>query len=202
MKINKSVQAALAKKAGTGKQVQASKSAKKAQPVKATVKAALKVLKTYTTLLLLSGIRGYAVRKVEVRVIEDQPKQVRALQDGKGNALGNAEYAEIDKTGHLTGKRAALVPLGGYVNGKMRGAKVEELTEAQFHSRSHRAKVKWNADKEAITGRYIGNPTMQGMVAVEAAGHFWQLELDANVNNKHERGDLLPIGSEKLTATK
>ena len=171
------------------KAVSSAKKAKKAKKQAATVKA------SELALILLSGARGYTSRNVRKITMSDGEVRLYALQNNMGMANKSENYG-IDNNGLLTGKRDGLIELGGYVNGKTSGASVRYLTAKQFNSIARPCIVKWNQDDNGIAGRYIGNPAEKGMSAVVVSykgGDFhWQMETDANANNKHERGDLLP----------
>lgn len=169
------------------------KTAKTVKVIKATVS---------TAIALLTGKRGITSRLVETHKAGESLK-VRALQNNLGLSLKGAPLASVEK-GILKGKRDALLPLGGYVNGKMSGARVEFVTPAQFAARSKPCIVHWSADDNGIQGRYIGNPNQKGMVAVSVqygkTAYYWQMEQDSNANNKHERGSVQPIKGQKLVA--
>lgn len=157
---------------------------------------------------LLSGARGFAARQVERLTYSDGAVTIRALQNNLGLALKDGAPAEVvgDK---LTAKapRDARVQLGGYVNGRNTGARVEFLTQAQFDARSKPAIVHWSADDNGVHGRYVGNPSQKGMCAVAVKygnqNYVWHMEQDSNANNKHERGAIKPVKTgQVLVATK
>lgn len=190
MKINqKTKNAVKAKKASA-----TSKVVKAVKAVKAKVVAT--VLKSFTAVALMQGVRGHAARLVRIDNMSDKTQNITALQNNLGLPLKDAHTAKIDN-GILKGERAARIELGGYVNGKSNGTKVELLTPAQFESRSGKCIVHWNKDDNGIHGRYIGNPNVKGMVAVSVQygkmTYYWQMEQDSNANNKHERGSIKPL---------
>lgn len=195
MKLNKNVAAAI-----KSKNKPTAKGAKTPQ-VKETLANIIAKARISQAVMVLTGVRGKNVRLVEVHETKDGRQFVKALQSNTGLLLKEGHFAEVVK-GVLEGKRDALIELGGYVNGKLKGAKAELLTKGEWHSRSVPALVKWAADKDPVHGRYVGDPAQRGLVAVEAGGHYWQIEQDANSHNKHERGEVLPLKKEKLVAVK
>jgi len=203
MKLNKKVAAAINTKK-TAKQAKAVKSAKAVKPAaepQAALAAQMAKARVHQALLLLTGVRGKNVRLVEVHETKDGKVFLKAMQKGDGSVLKDAHFAELAK-GIVVGKRDALIELGAYVNGKLTNCAGELLSKTEWHARSKPANVRWNADKDPIHGRYVGDPAVRGMLAVEAQGLFWQVEADSNSHNKHERGGVLPLKKEKLVAVK
>jgi hypothetical protein len=154
---------------------------------------------------IIIGARGLAARLVETHKTADGLK-IRALQNNIGLPLKAGQFADV-KDGTVTGKRPALIELGCYANGKTSGAKIVTMTQAQFLAKAHPCIVHWKADDNGIHGHYIGNPNVKGMVAVAVAYSgklfFWQMEMDSNANNKHERGTVKSIKPEgKLVEVK
>lgn len=139
--------------------------------------------------------RGLAARLVQTTKTADGLK-IRALQNNIGLPLKDGHDADL-KDGIMTGKREAMVEMGAYVSGHSRKAKVVLLSQEQFLKIAHPCIVHWKADDNGIQGHYIGNPNVKGMVAVAVAYSgklfFWQMEMDSNPNNKHERGTIKPI---------
>ena len=159
--------------------------------VKPAVAAKPTKAKVELVIALFFGLRGVNVRLVE-RHTSAEGVFIRATQDNDGKQIKDGSFAKIEQ-GFATGKRVALTELGCYVNGKLKGARVEFLTATQFAHRAGKALIKWAGQKDSLPGRYIGNPAKQGMLAVEVNGHYWQLELDSNKQNKHERGTIEPV---------
>ena len=157
---------------------------------------------------LLSGARGFCARTVEVVTAKDGTRALRAVQNNLGLPERESLFAPLSKDSVITSEanRMARVQLGGYVNGRNTGAKVELMSPAQFATRSKPCLVHWNVDDKGIPGRYIGDPSVKGMVAVSvqygSQTYFWQMEQDSNANNKHERGCIKPIGKTPLVIVK
>jgi hypothetical protein len=141
---------------------------------------------------LLSGKRGHAARLVHTATDKNGAITITAAQDNKGPTLKAGTPCIIEKDGTLTGPKQGRVELGAYVNGSLKGAKVRLMTPAQFAAESKPGTVKWNADKDGVPGRFIGDIAKKGMVAVSVTlgtgTYYWQMESDSNSNNKHERG--------------
>ena len=194
MKINqKTIKAIRANKPA----IVATPKAKKQSSAKTTAKAA-KVTGRSILVALLSGARGFAARLVERLTYSDGSVAIRAIHNNSGLTEKESTLAPI-VGGKLTSKadRKARVQLGGYVNGRNTGAKVELITQAEFAKRSKPCIIHWNVDDAGVHGRYIGNPAEAGMCAVSckfgSMEYFWQMEQDSNSNNKHERGELQPV---------
>ncbi len=200
MKLNQKTKAAIKNKPAKSK----SKGSKAKAIVKAVVKLIVPDKLTGKAVALLSGTRGFAARLVETGKLGNVTV-IRALQRNDGLSLKDGVWCPIE-AGILTGIRQGRIELGGYVNGKSTGAKVELLSENQFTSKAKVGLVKWNskADAKPIAGMYLGNMQQKGMLAVRTVfqkGHapfFWQVEQDSNANNKHERGKV----SQKQSAVK
>jgi hypothetical protein len=173
------------------------KPAVKVKAGKAQSKPAKKAVKPVISqaIALLSGERGLCARLVQVVTTPDSV-HITALQDNKGLRFANGVACEI-KGGKLVGEKEGRIALGGYVNGRNTGAKVELLTPAEFAKRAKPALVHWSADDNGAHGVYIGNPNVKGMCAVmvpyKGGPYYWQMELDSNPGNKHERGNLEPL---------
>jgi hypothetical protein len=214
MKLNKKTLAAINPKNHKAiKALPMSKPAKPATPAKAARKAKKtgkaakavkgKLTKQYTAVALLSGARGTLARAVRVFEYVTGQVEIIALQNNLGLAEKNPVPCAIIG-GKLVGDKLGRVQLGGYVNGRNTGASVKLITEAQFLKASAPCVVHWDKDGVGVHGRYIGQPNEKGICAVAckfgAQWYFWQMEIDSNVNNKHERGDLKPIGNQPLKA--
>lgn len=148
---------------------------------------------------LIVGNRGAVLRAIARYKGSDGLTYIRATQDNRGLALPtSSKYAslcQVSPDGVIKGIREALIGLGCYVNGRVSGAKVAKyLTLAQWVKLSAPCNVHWNADSTSIPGRYVGNPHEKGTCAVSVqygkTTFAWQMELDSNSNNKHERGRL------------
>lgn len=166
-----------------------------------TVKAKGKALKPIlsTVIMVVSGIRGLAARLGQLATTgkgKDQTVKFRALQDNKGLALKDGQWVSIIG-GKLSGKkeRQGQLECGGYVNGRLTGADARFFTPAQFRAIAKPCLIHWQADKDPVSGFYIGDPNVKGMCAVfvPAWNYYWQVELDSNANNKHERAKLAPV---------
>lgn len=197
MKISKKTLAAVAAKK-IAVQVKAHKKvAVKVKTVKAK-KAAATVTKTETAVAILTGARGILFRSAQVQTMSDGTVRLTALQNCLGLANKDASYAVV-KDGKLVNgdNRAGLVAMGGYVNGKTTGASVRLVSEKQALALCKDCMVHWDADDNGVRGKYVGNVSEKGIcgVVVQYAGKnfFWQMELDSNANNKHERGDLKSV---------
>lgn len=174
-KASKAVMPANARIIGKGK------STKVESPVKVTGKA----------VALITGKRGVLSRLVETGE-RGSEKFIRATQDNAGLSIVGG-WCLIDG-GMITAKteRKTRVELGGYVNGRNTGAKVQLTTQAAYERAAKPFSVKWNVDKEAVKASVIGDTAKRGIVAVLTAykgkPFFWQCELDSNAHNLHERG--------------
>ena len=220
MKIN---QATIKAIANTGKVVKAKNPAKPAvtpvtpaKPAKKTkvAKSANKVGvmpagkpdKMSLALAVLSGVRGYAARFVQVYTFGTRVF-IRATQNNNGLSLKDGTFCEVTADKGLVGDKQGLVELGGYVNGKKSGAKVTLTTADTFAKKSGKCLIKWNSDDSKGTlGNYVGVPSARGMSAVLCkfgnVQYGWQMETDTNSHNKHERGDLVSANGKPLPEIK
>ena len=166
--------------------------------VKITIPGGLKWL---PGIAILTGARGIAARQIESAVERKTGRVfVHAVYDENGLKLGAKAIACEIVNGILTGDKPGRIQLGGYVNGRNTGAKIIITTLAAFIAKSQPCLVRWsNADDgEKIHGRYVGNPAMKGLLAVmvkygNGFSFVWQVEQDSNANNRHERGEVLPL---------
>lgn len=191
--VNAAKLAKIKKNAATVKQ-----GAKNAKPAKAA-KAVEAVKLTGTSVAVLRGERGQLCRLVQTGKNSAGQTVVCAVQDNSGLNIPQAERIQcVIEKGVLTGHRDGLLQLGGYVNRRRSGAKIELLTDKQFTAKARKGTVKWREDdSKAVSCLYMGDHSQKGICAVRVEykpGHpfYWQIELDSNVNNVHERGSLVP----------
>ena len=191
MKVNIKSKAATAPKAT----IATATATAKAKPTTATKISLPDKLKWLPAVAILTGARGILAREVVTATDKKTGRVfVKAVKNELGLSLKEASVGEIIK-GELTGDKVARVQLGGYVNGRNTGAKVSLTNLAAFVAKSRKCVVHWNIDDNGIAGHYIGNPNQKGMCAVYVPEHkfVWQMEMDSNANNRHERGKLLPV---------
>lgn len=155
--------------------------------------------KAIKAVALLSGKRGICARSIEQIITKGGQTAIRALHDNAMLTCKESVFCPVEN-GLITSSSPKIgrIQLGAYVNGKNTGAKVEIVSQAEFEKRSRPCNVHWKAtDDKPVIGRYIGNPQVKGMVAigVKYAGglYLWQMEMDANANNRHERGIIAPL---------
>ncbi len=206
MKINKASKVATARKPLSA--ATAGKVSKKAQAAKTTVAVKIQLpnaLKWTPAIAILTGERGILARQIETATDKATKRVfVRATKDENGLRLRDASVCEV-VNGVLMGDKAGRVQMGGYVNGRNTGAKITLAQLADFVKKSAPCIVHWNADDNGIHGRYVGNPHEKGICAVaveygKGNTFVWQMERDANSNNKHERGSLKPLDAKKPLA--
>ena len=158
---------------------------------KAIKKAIAPIIATGKAIAHLTGKRGDILRLVETGK-QGSDTYIRALQDNKGLAVTGG-WCLVDN-GCITAKtpREFRVQVGAYVNGKNTGAKVTLLTEKQFLAIAKKGVIRWNVDSESIDGLTVGDVNRKGCVGVRvmygSKPYYWQMEMDSNVHNVHERG--------------
>ena len=142
-------------------------------------------------LLIMSGKRG-KVSRLGNEVTVDGITGYQALQDNAGLPIVGGIC--IPENGIITSKtdRKTRIELGGYVNGKNTGAKIEVHSVSAFDKLAKKGFVKWNVDSESVPCQFIGDISKKGCVAVKTSFNgkpfFWQVEIDSNPHNAHERG--------------
>ena len=180
---------------------QAGKVAKRANKPATVKTAAVKPtlpdgLKWSPAIAILTGERGILARNVLTATDKKSGRVfVKATQNETGLSCRDAQAGWIEK-GILCGDKVARVQLGGYVNGKNTGAKITLTTLAAFIASAHKCLVHWkNTDDAPVNGYYRGNPAEKGICAVYVPDwkFVWQMELDSNSHNRHERGYLKPV---------
>lgn len=144
---------------------------------------------------LLTGVRGAALRKVEVMRVGGETF-IRATQTNTGLSIPRTKdsvFAKLDGD-TVSGDKDARLWLGTYVNGKHSGAKCQLFTKlADLEARcQYKGELRWKADSAGTSGVLaIGDPAVKGMIGVilpyKAGPYLWQGELDSNSHNAHER---------------
>ena len=214
MKINNATKAATKPTLSAAQSKQTSKASKaspavgKASPAPVS-KAAVKVtlpggLKWSEAIAVLTGQRGVLARQVQTATDTKTGKvYVKAVKNELGLFLGGKAIVCTIENGILCGDKIGLIQLGGYVNGKRTGAKISLTTLANFIAKSKPAIIHWNIDDNGVKGHYLGNPAQKGICAVYVPElkYAWHMETDANSNNKHERGKILPLTKEGKLAS-
>lgn len=195
VKTAKNAKATTAKPATAKPATPAPKGAVKAKPATTPAKTEKPILSQ--ALALLSGARGFACRFVDVRTFKTSGKvEVSARQNENGLSIAENDRAwGTVANGILEGEKKARIQLGGYVNGRNTGAKIELLKTEDFAKKAKAGKVKWSNEDKPITCHYIGDVSKKGMLAIvcqfNGKSFAWQCEQDSNSHNAHERGQVL-----------